>query len=723
MELFSMTFSRCSCYLSAALLWVAIGCSIEVEKAPSKQTSADNPDVLSDSATSLAHKDEPMKQSSPPGSTTSNIDTPLIPRIRFFGNPEKARARLSSDGKRLAYLAPVDGVLNVWVGPADDVDAAGPVTKDTHRGIRNFFWAYTNKHILYTQDKGGDEDFHVYSVDLDSGEISDLTPFEKIAAQIEGVSEKFPDRILVGINDRDKRFHDIYNVNLLTNEKVLVQENPGFAGFVTDDDYRVRFAVAVTPEGGQLYLQQNDDGEWTKEFMKIDPMDAMTTSLAGFDKTGDKVYLLDSRGDRDTACLKMLDLKSGEEKILAENDKADISGALAHPTEKTIQAVSFTYTKPQWQVLDEAIRPDLDYLKTVSDGEIQITGRTLDDKHWTVAYLMDNGPVRFYAYDREHKKARFLFVSDRKLAELPLAKMHPVVIKARDGLDLVCYLTLPRDADPQGTGRPNRPLPMVLNVHGGPWARDDWGYDPEHQLLANRGYAVLAVNYRGSTGFGKEFINAADRQWASKMHDDLIDAVNWAVDEKIALEDKVAIMGGSYGGYATLVGLTFTPDVFACGVDIVGPSSLITLMENPPEYWYSFMPVMKRRVGDWETEEGREFLKSRSPLFFVDKIKKPLLIGQGANDPRVKQAEADQIVEAMEKKGIPVTYVLFQEEGHGFARPENRFAFYAITEAFLAEHLGGRFEPVGEAFRGAVFTVPAGESEVPELQRALDRER
>jgi dipeptidyl aminopeptidase/acylaminoacyl peptidase len=340
-----------------------------------------------------------------------------------------------------------------------------------------------------------------------------------------------------------------------------------------------------------------------------------------------------------------------------------------------------------------------------------------------VAYLTDSGPARFYVYDRANKKARFLFVSDRKMEDLPLVKMHPVVIKARDGLNLVSYLTLPRDADPKNTGRPNKPLPLVLNVHGGPWARDDWGYDPEHQLLANRGYAVLAVNYRGSTGFGKEFINAADREWAGKMHDDLIDAVKWAVEEKIAIKDKVAIMGGSYGGYATLVGLTFTPDVFACGVDTVGPSSLITLMENPPPYWMPFMPVMKRRVGDWESEEGRKFLESRSPLFFVDKIKKPLLIGQGAHDPRVKQAEADQIVEAMEKKEIPVTYVLFQDEGHGFAKPQSRFAFYAITEAFLAEHLGGRYEPVGQAFQGANFSVPAGENEVPELQKALDRER
>jgi dipeptidyl aminopeptidase/acylaminoacyl peptidase len=297
--------------------------------------------------------------------------------------------------------------------------------------------------------------------------------------------------------------------------------------------------------------------------------------------------------------------------------------------------------------------------------------------------------------------------------------MHPEIIRSRDGLNLVSYLSLPAHSDPDATGRPNEPLPMVLLVHGGPWARDGWGYDPQHQLLANRGYAVLSVNYRGSTGFGKEFINAANGQWAARMHDDLIDAVRWAVQQGIAREDKIAIMGGSYGGYATLVGLTFTPDVFNCGVDIVGPSNLLTLLDNPPPYWMPIMPVMKLRVGDYTTDEGREFLKSRSPLFFVERIKRPLLIGQGKHDPRVKQVESDQIVAAMNEKKIPVTYVLFQDEGHGFARPENRFAFYAVAEAFLAEHLGGRYEPIGDAFRNADFTVPSGAGDVPGLSQAL----
>jgi dipeptidyl aminopeptidase/acylaminoacyl peptidase len=645
-------------------------------------------------------------------------DVPLIPRARFFGNPEKARARLSPDGKRMAFVAPLEGVLNVWVSPDDDPAKAKAVTFDKHRGIMNYFWAYTSQHILYTQDKNGDEDDHVYCIDLASGAIKDLTPIEKIAAQIDTVSEKFPNEIIVGINDRgERRFHDLYRINILTGERKLLQENPGLAGFLCDDDYRVRFAYNITPDAGQELLKPADGGKW-EPMIKIGPLDAMTTSPAGFDKTGQKLYFIDSR-NRNTAALTTIDLQSGEQKLLAEDPRADIGGALAHPTEKNVQAVSFTYTRTEWKILDESIRADLDYLKTVRDGEIQVTGRTLDDKRWTVAYLMDNGPVQFYLYDREPRKATFLFTSNRELEKLPLVKMHPQVIPARDGLKLVSYLTLPKWSDPDGDGRPDRPLPLVLNVHGGPWARDDWGYDPEHQLLANRGFAVLAVNYRGSTGFGKDFINQANREWAGKMHEDLIDAVNWAVAEKVAAKDKVAIMGGSYGGYATLVGLTFTPDVFTCGVDIVGPSSLITLMENPPPYWYSFMPVMKLRVGDWTTDEGREFLKSRSPLFSADKIKRPLLIGQGANDPRVKQAEADQIVKAMNEKQIPVTYALFHDEGHGFARPENRFAFYAITEAFLAKHLGGRAEPIGDAFAGADFSIPSGKDQVPGLTEAL----
>ncbi|MCH7787309.1 MAG: S9 family peptidase [Chloroflexi bacterium] len=648
---------------------------------------------------------------------TQQESTPLIPREVLFGNPDKAAARLSPDGARLGYLAPLDGVLNVWVGSADDPAAAKPVTSDTHRGIHDYFWAFTNNHILYTQDSDGDENWHVYSVDLTTNQIKDLTPVEGVNAQIDEVSHLFPDEIVIGLNDRDAQFHDLYRVNIVTGERTLIQKNDGFARFVVDDEYNVRFAMRMTPDGGSEILKPAGEDAW-EPYLTIGMEDTLTTSPVGFDKTGKVFYMLDSRG-RDTSALRAIDIESGEAKTLAEDPRADISGFMAHPTEMTIEAVSFTYERKHWQVLDDSIAPDLEYLRGVADGDIEVVSRTLDDKQWIVVYIMDNGPVRYYLYDRAQRYAKFLFTNRKDIEGLPLSKLHPVVIKARDGLNLVSYLTLPVWSDGNGDARPDSPLPMVLLVHGGPWARDDWTFDPYHQLLANRGYAVLSVNFRGSTGFGKGFINASNKEWAGKMHDDLIDAVDWAVKEGIADPRRIAIMGGSYGGYATLVGLTFTPDTFACGVDIVGPSNLMTLLESVPPYWQPMIEVFTTRVGDHRTEEGRALLNERSPLTYVDRIEKPLLIGQGANDPRVKQAESDQIVKAMQEKEIPVTYVLYPDEGHGFARPENNLSFFAVAEAFLAENIGGRFEPIGDAFKGSSLTVPTGAENIPGLTEAL----
>lgn len=654
-------------------------------------------------------------------------ESTLIPRSVLFGNPEKASARISPNGKWLSYLAPVEGILNVWVAPADDLDAAKPVTHDKTRDIRGHSWAYDGTHILYSQDNEGDENWHVYATNVETGETKDLTPVDDVHARILGTSQKFPNEILVGLNDRIPQLHDIYRVNIETGERKLIQENQGYAAYVTDDDYRVRFAFTFTPDGGQVLLkpkvedQTSAGAEW-EEYMKAGPEDAMTTGPAGFDKTGTVLYVQDSR-DRDTGGLFAIELATGETKLIADDPRADVGELIVHPTKQTIQAVGFTYSRREWKILDDSITPDLDYLATVEDGELIVTSRTLDDKFWTVAFLLDDGPLKFYLYDRDNKQCKFLFSSRDDLDNYQLAKMHTPVIKSRDGLNLVSYLTLPVGSDPDGDGRPNEALPMVLDVHGGPWARDDWGYNPAHQWLANRGYVVLSVNYRGSTGFGKNFINAANGEWAGKMHDDLIDAVNWAVDEGIAQRDKVAIMGGSYGGYATLVGLTFTPDVFACGVDIVGPSSLVTLMENVPDYWMPFMPVMKVRVGEAETDEGRTALLQRSPLSLVDKIERPLLIGQGANDPRVTQLEADQIVAAMNAKSIPVTYVLYPDEGHGFSGEENRLSFNAVTEAFLGKYLGGRVEPIGEDFEGASLHVPTGAEGLQGLAEALPADR
>nr|BAL56207.1 aminopeptidase [uncultured Acetothermia bacterium]BAL59919.1 aminopeptidase [Candidatus Acetothermum autotrophicum] len=643
---------------------------------------------------------------------------PIIPRKVLFGNPDRIQARLSPDGSHIAFLAPLNGVLNVWVAPIENPEAAKPVTRDTKRGIRFYFWAYTNRHILYIQDKDGDENWRIYSVDLSTHSTKDLTPFEGVQAEIYKVSYKQPHEILIGLNNRDSRMHDVYRLNIETGERALVVENTeGLMGFVSDDLYHLRLAMRFTPEGGTEMLRRTPEGAW-QLFVKIAQEDSLTTGPRTLDKTGTVVYMIDSRG-RDTAALVAINLETGEQKLLFEDPRADVSDALIHPTEKTVQAVAATYERKHWTVLDHSIAEDLAYLQTVADGELEVVSRTLDDTQWVVAYVMDNGPVRYYLYERRKKQARFLFTDRKALEGLPLARMHPVMLTSRDGLTLVSYLTLPVWADPDGDGRPTEPLPMVLLVHGGPWARDSWGYDPFHQWLANRGYAVLSVNFRGSTGFGKKFVNAGDKEWGGKMHDDLVDAVQWAIVEKIADPKRIAIMGGSYGGYATLVGLTFTPELFACGVDIVGPSNLITFMNSIPPYWVPMLTLLTSRVGDHRTEEGRQFLLSRSPLSYVERICKPLLIGQGANDPRVKQAESDQIVQAMRAKNIPVTYVLFPDEGHGFARPENRIAFFAVAEAFLARHLGGRCEPIGEDFVGSSITIPVGAEELPTVSTAL----
>ncbi len=644
-------------------------------------------------------------------------DVPLINRSVLFGNPDRASPQLSPDGSMLAFIAPVEvepgkTVLNVWVGPATDPASAKPVTKDTNRGVRQYFWAYNNTHIVYLQDKGGDENWRAYSIDLKNGNAErDLTPFDGVRADIEGVSHHFPDEIIVGLNNRNPQFHDLHRLNVKTGEMALVIQNDGFSGYVVDDQFVPRFAMKFGADGGNEWLRVKPGGQ-TEEWDKVPMEDTLTTQPIGFDKTGKIAYAIDSRG-RDTGALVKIDTDTKAKTLVAEDPKADAGGAMVHPTENTIQAVSFTYDRQRWKILDDSIAGDFAYLRTVADGDFSVGSRTLDDKQWIVSYVMDDGPVRYYRYDREEKRAVFLFTNRRSIEGLPLAKMRSTVIKSRDDLSLVSYYTLPIWSDSDGDGKPTTALPMVLLVHGGPWARDGWGFNASHQWLSNRGYVVLSVNFRGSTGFGKSFINAGNMQWAAKMHDDLIDAVDWAVREGIADPKNVAIMGGSYGGYATLVGLTFTPDKFAAGVDIVGPSNITTLLKTIPPYWAPQIELFKKRVGDHTTEEGRAFLESRSPLAKVGNIKKPLLIGQGANDPRVKQSEADQIVKAMKDKNIPVTYVLYPDEGHGFARPENRTSFNAVAEAFLAEHIGGRYQPIGGDFKGSSITIPTGSEQIP----------
>lgn len=637
-------------------------------------------------------------------------DASLTPRKTFFSNPDRTRVTISHDGKNIAFLANNDdGVLNVWVAPANDPSKAKLVTQEKTRNLRVYMWAYDNAHILYQQDKGGDENWRVYSADIATATSKEIVAIDGVQARIEGMSHKKPNEIVVAMNDRDKKNHDLHLVDLKTNKRTLLEKNEaGYAGYVIDDDLAVRFAVAPKPDGSQDYLVP-DAKHVFQPFATIPMEDALTTEPVDFDKSGKHVFMKDSRG-RNTAALVSLDIATKKADVVAEDKQADIAEVMIHPTEKKIQATQAIFDRARWNVVDKSIQPDFDYLKTVQDGDFSIASRSLDDKQWIVAYTTE-GPTKYYRYDHGAKKATYLFSGSKALEAVKLAKMQPQVIKSRDGMDLVSYLTI-AEATP-------KPAPMVLFVHGGPWARDNWGPNPSAQWLASRGYAVLQVNYRGSTGFGKAFTNAANKEWAAKMHDDLLDAVKWAVDGKIADPAKVAIMGGSYGGYATLVGLTFTPNTFACGVDIVGPSNLVTLLNTIPPYWTSEIEQFTKRIGDHRTEEGKKFLMTRSPISKVDAITKPLLIGQGKNDPRVKQAESDQIVGAMQKKNIPVSYVLYPDEGHGFNRAENRMSFYAVSEIFLSQCIGGTYQPIGDDFKGSSISVPAGKDRIYSLDKSL----
>ncbi len=669
-------------------------------------------------ASTVAFALAPQAAQAAPSAADRIAGTELIARDALFGNPERANVQISPDGKYLSWVAAVDGVLNVWIAPADNPSQARAVTQDTARGIRSYFWSYQPDTLLYLRDSGGDEDFHLYAVDLKTGQAKDLTPFPKTTAQVAGVSPKHPGTILVGMNDRDAQWHDIYKVDLASGNRTLLEKNDAqIAGYIADADYTLKYAQRSRPDGGADVLRRGANGAWEK-FDDIPFEDVLTTSPGGLTLDGKTLYFTDSRG-RNTAALFAIDLTSGTRTLVLEDARADVGGTLADPATGKVQAVSVDYLRDEWKVVDPAIRADLEKLEAIGPGDVSVNTRTLDDKTWIVAYSAAEAPLVYYRYDRGTGTLTKLFSARPKLEGKPLVPQWPVEIASRDNKTLVSYLTLPRSADANSDGKAETPVPLVLLVHGGPWARDSYGYGSYNQWLANRGYAVLSVNFRGSTGFGKEFTNAGNGEWAGKMHDDLIDAVQWAVKQGVTTQDQVAIMGGSYGGYATLTGLTFTPDAFACGVDIVGPSNLNTLLSTVPPYWASFFEQLAKRMGDPRTDAGKKWLTERSPLTRADQIKKPLLIGQGANDPRVKQAESDQIVKAMQAKNIPVTYVLFPDEGHGFARPENNKAFNAVTEGFLAQCLGGRAEPIGKDFTGSSISVPVGADGVPGLAEAL----
>jgi dipeptidyl aminopeptidase/acylaminoacyl peptidase len=628
---------------------------------------------------------------------------PLIPLRDLFGDPERALARLSPDGRRLSWLAPRDGVMNVWVRDRERGEAQ-PVTDDRDRGVRSYLWSRDSRRILYSQDRGGDENHHLMAVEVDGGRTRDLTPFEGVRAGLIAVPHSTPGHVLVSMNLRDRSVFDAYRLTLATGQLRLVARNQGnVIGWLADRDGLLRAARAQTPAGDYELLVRDDEASEFRvvaEFANEDGGHAFA-----FTPDGSRLWVGSARGS-DLERLVELDPAGGAERELDRDEEADLAGPVISDLTGELLGAAYLRDRTVMHAFDERFARDWDAVRALHPGDPRITGQDADETAWIVVFDDDRDPGATFLYDRETGEAELLYRSRPWLEPETLAPMRPVTITSRDGLALHSYLTLPLDAEPHrpsdgaprrqaepGEGRSGR-LPAVLVVHGGPWARDAWGYDPQAQLLANRGYAVLQVNYRGSTGFGKTFTHAAEHEFAGRMHDDLIDGVEWLVSEGIADPSRIGIYGGSYGGYAALVGATFTPDVFAAVVSVVGPSSLVTLVRSFPPYWRPFLAsTWFRYVGDPDDPEQLADLEARSPLNRVDAIRAPLLVVQGANDPRVTKAESDQIVDALRGRGVPVQYLVADDEGHGFVKPENRMDAYRAIERFLAKHLGGRSEP------------------------------
>jgi dipeptidyl aminopeptidase/acylaminoacyl peptidase len=656
-----------------------------------------------------------------PAAVAPATQATLIPRSAIFGNPVRAAGRISPDGRHVSWLAPVNGVMNVFVAPVGNPGEGRAITRETRRNLQQYFWAPDSQHVIYLQDAGGNENFQAHSVNIATGNDRNLTPDgERVRATVQGVSPLRRDVVLIGLNARNPQFFDLYEINYRTGARTLVQENPGYGGWIVDNQLRPRFATQQVAGGATKVFRRTDAGTWQEAFT-IPTEDLQTTNAIGFNRADNALYWVDSRG-RNTAALMRMDPVTGQSTVVAANERSDINNVLMDPRTLEPVAYSVNYLRQEWTPLNGEIGGDLEYLRSRLPGDINIVSATEDMSRLIVAASAAEKPATFYLYDRGDRNLRLLFDTRPDLANYQLQPMHPVAIRSRDSNDLISYLTLPPGSDANNDGRPERRVPMVLYVHGGPWARDQYGYNAIHQWLSNRGYAVLSVNYRGSTGFGKRFIESAVGQWSGKMHDDLIDAVDWAIGRGVTARDSVAIMGGSYGGYATLVGLTWTPDRFRCGVDIVGPSNLVTLMESFPAYWRPILQgTFYRHIGDPATPEGRARAMAQSPITRVDRIRVPLLIGQGQNDPRVVKAESDQIVAAMKQRNLPVTYVNFPDEGHGFVRPPNSMAFWAITEQFLQPCLGGRAEPIGNDLNASTAQVLEGAQHVPGLPEALAR--
>lgn len=619
---------------------------------------------------------------------------PLLDRELFFGEPEISGARLSPDGRYLTFLKPYRGVRNIWIKGIDEpFEAARPLTAD-ERPVPGYFWSEDSRYVLYVQDKGGNEDFHLYAVDPTTEPdpatgvppARNLTPYENTRAIILATPEVTPRQILVGLNDRDPRWHDVYRLDLDTGERTLLLKNEAeLAGFEFDLEGRLRLALRVTEDGGSEILRV--DGEHLTPVYRCSVEETCTT--VRFHRNGRQVYLITNRGEHDKTALVLFDPETGQETLVERDPEGQVDFGGAIFSDQTEELVATYYVGDRMRVYpkDATFAQDLEFLRTqLPEGELYFGSATEDERLVLVTVQRDVDPGAVYLYDRQQRKVQLLYRSRPELPVEHLAPMQAVHYRARDGAEIPAYLTLPKNVEPKG-------LAAVVLVHGGPWARDFWGYDPYAQFLANRGYAVLQPNFRGSEGYGKAFLNAGNKQWGTGvMQHDVTDGVRYLIESGIADSQGIAIMGGSYGGYATLAGLTFTPELYAAGVSIVGPANLITLLKTIPPYWASARRIFDTRVGNPDDPTDRLRLIAQSPFYHAHRIRAPLLVIQGANDPRVKKTESDQIVVAARENGVSVAYMVAPDEGHGFRGEMNRLAMIAAIERFLAQHLGGRFQ-------------------------------
>ncbi|HEX8738229.1 MAG TPA: alpha/beta fold hydrolase [Pyrinomonadaceae bacterium] len=624
---------------------------------------------------------------------------PLIDREIFFGNPEIAGAQISPDGKFISFLKPYKNVRNVWVkGVNEPFEKARVVTAEAKRPIPNYFWSQDGKYILFVKDNDGDENFNVYAVNpaeapaggADVPAARNLTDAKKVRAFIYNVPESDPDAIYVGLNDRDPAWHDLYKVKISTGERTLLRKNTDrLTGWIFDNKDQLRLATRATPQGETEVLRVDADGKFTKIY-SCGVFE--TCAPVAFHKDDKRVYMQTNKGDNvDLIRLVLFDPDTGKEEFVEEDPlkRVDFGGLFISDKTKEIVLTSYTDDKTRVYFKDKSFEKDYNTIKKqLGDREINFQSSTKDENQWIVSSYSDVDPGTVWLFDRKTKNLSTLYQVREKIPREALAKMQPIRYKSSDGLEIPAYLTLPKGVEPKN-------LPTVIVPHGGPWGRDTWGYNAIAQFLANRGYAVLMPNFRASTGFGKKFLNAGNKQWGQLMQDDITWGVKYLVAQGIADPKRVGIMGGSYGGYATLAGVTYTPDLYAAAVAIVAPSNLITLLESIPPYWEAGKIIFYERMGNPNTPEGKALLLKQSPLTYADKIKTPLLVVQGANDPRVNKRESDQIVVALRDRGYPVEYLLAPDEGHGFQRPVNNMAMFARGEEFLAKYLGGRFQPGG----------------------------